>query len=395
MTAAYRKSADVVVVVNLAKASRREFLSGFFDNIPRLGDWRPKIVQTPDDFSPEAVDGWLRGGVAGIVTAEPWEGAAERVLSGSDIPVVVIGTRPNPFKGRRNHIAFLHIDDFKVGELAAEHLGSLGRFTSAAFLSGEPSELWSDMRWKGFSKEFSRRGIAPCVLRPGPSLREAVDRLAKPAAIFAASDAVAQRALEACPSLRAQIPERIALLGVDNDELVCNALRPRLSSVMPDHYREGGLAAEELHRLMHVRRAARPTTTLCCEMKVVTRESTAPLTPSSMLVERAEDFIRRNATHGISPGDVARHLGVSRRLLDLRFGELSDETVSDTIRRVKLDAVKRLLLSTDATIASISRSCGFPNANHLRNVFAAATGLSMREWRRREQPQRPCRPRQT
>ena len=118
-------------------------------------------------------------------------------------------------------------------------------------------------------------------------------------------------------------------------------------------------------------------------MKVVTRESTAPLAPSALLVERARDFIRRNATHGITPGDIAGHLGVSRRLLDLRFSELSDETVSDAIRNAKLEAVKRLLLSTNAPIAAISRDCGFPNANHLRNIFAAATGTSMREWRRR------------
>ena len=110
MKARYQ-SADVVVVINLAKSSRRDFLSGFFDNIPRLGDWRPKIVQSPDEFSADAARSWLRNGVAGIVTVEPWESDAERILSDSDIPIVVIGTRPNPFPDRRNHIAFLHIDD--------------------------------------------------------------------------------------------------------------------------------------------------------------------------------------------------------------------------------------------------------------------------------------------
>ena len=86
---------------------------------------------------------------------------------------------------------------------------------------------------------------------------------------------------------------------------------------------------------------------------------------------------------------VARHLGVSRRLLDLRFSELSDKSVSAAIRDVRIAAVKRLLTSTDCAIAAISRSCGFPNANHLRNLFAAETGMSMREWRRRaNQPSR-------
>lgn len=383
MSSKKQKPAEVVVVVSLEKSSRREFLSGFFDSIPPLADWRPRIVQSTAEFTAKAVRGWLRDGVAGVVSAEPGAPGAERLLAMSSVPLVVIGSRPNPFPGRNSNIAFLHIDDFKVGVFAAEHLDGLGRFRSAIFISSWRTDLWSEMRGRGFASAFARRGIKPKVLEPGESLAEAVDAATKPVAVFAASDRLAQSAVESLPSPRALIPERMALLGVDNDELVCNILRPRLSSILPDHYREGALAAGKLYRMMRAKKPSAPSTTLCGGMKVVTRETTMPLAPSAMLVERAKEFIRRNATSGITPGDVAGHLGVSRRLLDLRFSELSDETVSDAIRCAKLSAVKRLLLSTNAPIAAISRDCGFPNANHLRNIFASATGVSMREWRRR------------
>ena len=71
MSSKKQKSAEVVVVVSLAKSSRREFLSGFFDSIPPLGDWRPRIVQSTAEFTAKAVRGWLRDGVAGVVAAEP------------------------------------------------------------------------------------------------------------------------------------------------------------------------------------------------------------------------------------------------------------------------------------------------------------------------------------
>ena len=178
------------------------------------------------------------------------------------------------------------------------------------------------------------------------------------------------------------IPGKIALLGVDNDELLCNSTHPRLSSIRPDHYAEGAVAQRELEALMRARKPRPAKSLLCGRMEIVVRESTAPITPAARLMTHALEFIKRQAIHGIGPDDVADHLGISRRLLDLRFHELHSMSVARSILDVKLDAVKRLLAETDEYIVVISRKCGFPNPNHLKNVFAAKFGISMRDWRR-------------
>jgi AraC-like DNA-binding protein len=100
------------------------------------------------------------------------------------------------------------------------------------------------------------------------------------------------------------------------------------------------------------------------------------------MIDRALVYIRENAASGIGVDDVARHLNVSRRLLYLRFGELLGKTVLDVIAERRIELLKTRLSSSKEPIASMSLACGFKTANHAKRAFRAATGLTMRDWRR-------------
>lgn len=151
-----------------------------------------------------------------------------------------------------------------------------------------------------------------------------------------------------------------------------------------DRESQGYAAAQALDALMHGIR--RPPTPVCRVVRFIERESTAPLSPSGPIVDRANRYIAENAVKGISANDVAAHLGISRRLLDLRFRETGFTTVSRRIRNTKLDEVCRLLKTTTLNDRRIAERCGFENVNALRNLFRSTYGKTLYGYRKAAVP---------
>ena len=200
------------------------------------------------------------------------------------------------------------------------------------------------------------------------------------AAVMAASDDIASSALVLCHKLKIAVPRQIVIIGHDNDALICDNCRPRLSSVQIGHEEEGFAAAQMLSRMM--RRPDRPVRDVLIAPKgVVVRETTRPVSPAAMMIDRALVYIRENAESGIGVDDVARYLNVSRRLLYLRFGELLGKSVLDVIAERRIELLKTRLPASKEAIAAVSLACGFKTANHAKRAFRAATGVTMREWR--------------
>ena len=387
-TPAAAKKKSVVVAVDLAKKSRRDFLSGLFDQCNKRSDWRIHILQSQSELTPEIVQGWPSTGIDGVIIVEDGAPGTEKALAKSSVPAVVVGSRAEYLQRRTSNVVFLRIDDEAIGTYAAEKLSGLGAFNSAAFIPAGDNSFWSELRWRGFRTGFARRNIPVHTYREKEheNIKSFLSALPKPAAVFAACDRIAYEAISSIHDAKAIVPESLAILGVDNDELLCNSTRPRLSSICPDHYAEGAIAHRELDALMRARKKHPAKSILCAHCELAARESTTPVVPAASLISRALEFIGRQATRGISPNDVAAYLGISRRLLDLRFHQLHKSTVSHEILRVKLEAVKRLLAETDRGIAAITRTCGFANANYLKNVFSEKFGMGMREWRRNHAP---------
>ena len=133
--------------------------------------------------------------------------------------------------------------------------------------------------------------------------------------------------------------------------------------------------------MVRSRVAEKPRSVFSGVRRVVFRESTPHLPPAENVVSRAKEFIAKHATEGITPADVASHLGISRTLLDLRFRETQKTTVGRLITDVKLAEVERKLRLTSLSVGVLHDLCGFRNANALKNLFKARYGMSMRAWR--------------
>ena len=162
--------------------------------------------------------------------------------------------------------------------------------------------------------------------------------------------------------------------------MVCDYVRPSLTSLAPDFETEGYRAARELQAMMY---GARPKKRvfLVGLRSIEERGSTRNASVGQSIARAARAYIDAHARRGITAADVVRHLGVSRSLADLRFREETGTSLLQAILAVRLGEVKRLLAETDLPIEEVARRAGYPNANYLKNLFKRHVGQSMRDWR--------------
>ena len=386
-----KRTKRVVLVLRMSGAAGRDILSGIFHFTRSHPHWHTRLFQMPSEFTPENFLAEKANGLDGIIASEPGPDETARLVCASDTPVSFIGD-PGPILGmRESHISFTRNDDVFIGHMGARYLVSHGAHRSYGFVPTTSSQYWSDSRLKGFADELAARNIVPHVFRsPGAAgskedlaaLADWIAALPKPAAIMTAWDTRATQVLNICKSVRIKIPKQVAVLGVDNDELLDESSDPPLSSIMPDHEKLGFVAARELERLMSASKRKSPTPFLARPIKVVECESALAVSPAAHLLTRATDFIRKNATKGIRVEDVAKFLGVSRRLADLRFQQFSGETINETITTCKLEAVKKLLATTTRPIKIVSEACGYSDLAYLKTLFKRRYGCTMRDWRK-------------
>ena len=395
-----RRIRKVVVAVKLSDASWRDFLMGFFDYAKRKTHWDIRVVQSVGELE-RAVPG-----CQGVVTGIEPNAHLLAVCARERIPLVAIGADWK-LKGKAGAIAYIRNDNVDIGRFCARHFQSLGKFAAAGFVPSNIGDDWSAAREGGFLKSFRdvEKSVFRPVAEPGSdrdiaALATWLTSLLKPAAVMAAWDMRAIHVLSACRLARQKVPSQIAVIGVDNDPLLCDFSTPPLTSIAPDHALEGQLAAETIDRLMRRTTTSRhhnastshhlnfPIRILNTAKKMVERESAKPVSPVAALIARALAFIDAHAAENIKTADVVSALGISRSLLDLRFREFRGETVSKTIANRRLDEVKRLLSETGLSIRAITAKCGFANPNHLKNLFKRRYGLSMRDWRNNQAPGR-------
>ena len=422
----------------MSGSAGRDILSGVFHFTRMHPNWHTRLFQMPGEFTPDAFLAECAAGLDGIIASETGPDETAALVRDSKIPVSFIGDPGPILSTRRSGIAFTRNDDEHIGRIGARYLASLGAHRAYGFVPTTSRQYWSDSRERGFAGELESRGAKPLVFRSQGAagsredlvaLKEWLTALPKPAAVMAAWDTRATQILNLCQEAGIKVPRQVSVLGVDNDELLDESCVPPLTSVLPDHEKLGFAAARALERLMAGREAGMRVPRVRCHagapacaplrgclrqdplrseassvhfvtlpneqnvlqspqpflirpVKVVERESAVASTPASHILSKALDFIRKNATKGIRVDDVAKAVGISRRLADLRFRQFSGETINEAITRRKLDAVKKLLATTDRPIKTISESCGYTDLAYLKTLFKRRFGSTMRDWRR-------------
>jgi LacI family transcriptional regulator len=199
---------------------------------------------------------------------------------------------------------------------------------------------------------------------------------------MACYDIRARHVLDACRRVGLAVPDQVAVVGVDNDEFLCNLTDPPLSSVAPDTRRTGYEAAALLDRLMSGREKSRGQSTFVQPLGVVARRSTDVLALADPDVSAAVRFIREHACDGIAVKDVLDEVPLSRRVLEGRFRKLFGRTPHDEIARVRFERVRRLLRETSLPLAEVAQRSGFRNAEYLATAFRREFAMSPNDYRR-------------
>lgn len=381
---------QVLVFLHMSGASGRDMLSGIFNYAKGGRKWSLHLanaaIKTADDVNALIA----KGQVDGIIAGEYCLPDAPRLLADSGIPLVYIGTKGERDYERTKAVSYVQNDEEGIGRLAANTFLKLGRYQTFAFVPARPGVAYSDRRQAGYARRLNDAGIGriavfvPKAATGTPDDRNALSKwlaaLPKPAAVYVAWDFRAMQVLEACREAKLSVPEQVAVLGTDNDELLCDSAEPPLSSILPDHERAGFVAAERLDALMRGRNP-KPRTLSVKVSKAVERETTRPVTVSAHIIGKALAYIRRNATKGVGVKDVVGQLGCSRRLADLRFRENTGTTILKALTAQRMKELKRLLRETDIPINQAARRAGFTCIKRLERLFRSEEGLSMREWR--------------
>ena len=391
-TARAAATRNILVTFDITSIAGRDQLAGVFRYLRGKPNWMPRLISRAADFTPDIIRNAHSEKIDGIIINHAGSPETEDALAKSDIPLAVIGIRNPKLVARTKAIALIRNDNVETGRIAAHYFLSLGNFRAYGYIPAAQSmDEWSLNREVGFREVLRELGIAvntfPQTANSGTeesrhALSAWLKTLPKPAAILAAWDYPAVQALEICRAEKIKVPHDIAILGVDNDPMVCDATMPPLSSVPFDYEKEGFESAAALDILLEKpARRAKPVTVACHPLPVFVRESAARIAPVSVLIKRAMRHIEKNASKGISTRDVAQALGVSQSLLTLRFREYAGMTVMDALINARLKKTCELLVSTNRSIKDVTMASGFRNANYLKATFKAKFGQSIREYR--------------
>ena len=279
----------------------------------------------------------------------------------------------------------------QAARMAAEHLLAEG-FEAFAFV-GIPGRAWSDRRENGFCAEIAEAGRTAQVFQSSLGmhnrhwakeqklLADWLRSLPKPIGLMACNDDRGREVLAACQAGHVRVPDEIAVIGVDNDSLLCDLSFPPLTSVALNAERGGFEAAELLHKMMAGKEQA-PQRIVVEPLYVVSRHSTNILALEDTEVAAAMRFIRDRVDQPIRIQDVADAIGLSRRMLEIRFRKAMGHSLNDEMQRTRLEKAKRLLTETDWSIAKIAASTGYSSGSYLNVLFQRFLGVTPTEYRR-------------
>ena len=303
------------------------------------------------------------------------------------------GTCPVVFIGRRPHAGeriFTTCEDLRAtGFKAAHELLSLN-FRDYAFVGFPERRFWSDERERAFREAIVLNGkrFHACTRRVRPDdpltraalLREWLKSLPKPCGLFAANDSVAKEVVNACAAESIAVPENLAILGVDNDETICERSSPRLSSIAMDFERSGAIAMRMLVARLHSP-GMKPANRTFPPLMVVRRESTRAKAGVNGDVADAVSFIRRNACERLRAADVVKRMSGSRRLAEIRFRAARGHSILDEIQSVRLERANELLKNRSLSVSAIANFCGYASESSFHRIYRATFGHSPRQSR--------------
>ncbi len=368
----------VILHIETSREHGRQLLRGIAEYARLHGPWAFYSEPGGRQMSYPKLDGWHADG---IIT-RGWS----RELDSMGVPLVCASDRENIPSG-----VIVSSDYAATGRAAAEYLLDRG-FRHYAFC-GLNNVYWSEQRETFYRGIIERRGFdCHCYDRSVAVIQGSWDReqtalaqwlasLPKPVGLMACNDERGKHVIEACRMAGLRVPDEVAVIGVDNDELGCGLCNPPLSSVALDHKRAGFEAAQILDKMMTGAQIEQHRI-VNRVLYVVSRQSTDILATDDPDVAMALRFIHEHAKRPIQVSDVADTVGVSRRWLHEKFSATLGRSVHKEIARVRTEQITRMLIDTRLSIAQIALGLGFPNVDHIARFFRRQTGMTPLAYRK-------------
>jgi len=399
-----KKIPKVLLLVDTSRESGRKLLYGITKYSRLHGPWtfnRKSIYfydyQTQYNKSRQLEEETLsrleKWGANGVIATNINDPKQFRRILAMDLPTIILGgyNPEKPIPGWHR----VRSDSDEIGKTAAEHLLNRG-FRKFAYC-GYYGLCWSEYRGVGFAKRIAEAGFEIHFFQPSESrikrlweneqsiMADWLKSLPKPLGIMTCNDDRGQNVLEACKITGLNVPDEVAVIGVDNDIPVCEVSEPPLSSIPLNNERAGYEAAELLAKLMAGEKMAyqeivvQPT-------NVVTRQSTDNLAIEDSNIAKAVRFIRQHATDIIQVTDVVDVVPMSRRSLERSFRKILGRSVFEEIKRVHVNQFAMMLIETNMSISQIASALGHPSIENINRYFRKEKGMSPTAYREKYGP---------
>lgn len=378
---------SIALFVETSSTYGRQILRGIqrFNESENPDRWIATIEERDVNYGiPRWIEGWSGDGIICSQVSDTLRSS----IRDRGIPFVELTDRHGP-----SEFTTVRSDDQEIGRLAAEHFHERGLMNYA--FCGFSDENWSRRRHFGFS-EYLRNipKISVSNLQTDWYLLDAARReeakkdltswllqLPKPIGLLACNDVCGKQVIECCHQASISVPEDIAILGVDNDDLLCGWCHPPLSSVIPNAEAIGFKAAELLSEMFNNDAPIPATEHFIAPLGLFSRQSSDVVAVEDEVLAEALRFIRRKADSGITVADVLSSCEVSRSTLDRKMREFLGRTAQQEILRVRLQRVCRLLSQHELPIETIALECGYEHPEYLHVVFKREMGMTPGEYR--------------
>ncbi|EMI54971.1 AraC family transcriptional regulator [Rhodopirellula sallentina] len=379
---------QVALLIESSRAYGRGLLNGIAAYAQEQGNWslrHQEMVINADP--PEWLADWNGDGI--LVRAET--PAMIDAIRRSGIPAIDLRCLIES-----DFMPGMDTDGVSVVRLAVDHLRDRGftRFGFCGFGGANYSERRLEEMQKyvadlGYSlvsyqsagaTQATTFGAEQAGMLDQKGLTRWLSTLDHPIGVLACNDIRAQQLLNACHATKLDVPDQVAVVGVDNDDVICPLCLPPLTSVEPDTHRIGYEAAAMLEEMMNGKRV-KPGIKWVPARRIVVRRSTDAIPVDDAEFVIAYRYIRENACRGISVQDVADAVPMSRRALERRMRTYFDQSPADVIAAFRLERIKELLENTSRPLKQIAKLTGFDHVEHMAKFFKKLVGIPAGQYR--------------
>ena len=386
----------VLAVYTLKYKAGRDHFTGILEGISNKHNWQLHTIRPGCFFSKRELVDESGEPFDGIILSMAGSEAVMEEIAKSNIPVVLVNITDKMLSARNMAISTVWLDNADVGRRAAKHFTSQGIFRSAGYVHELDIPFYSTERMNSFRSEMKNSGIQTSVFpacdgtgdlscdkdRYLSQLRTWLNSLQKPAAVMACNDRRAADVINVCKAERISVPDRISVIGVDNDVLQHQRCGMSITSVVVAFKALGKAAINELEFLFrHPNFHGRRREVIVPAKGIYIGESTIRHTTTARIANDAIRLIHDSITDCTAPEEIANRLGYSRRFVDKCISAVYGKSLHKAIEDIRLDgALQRL--QDGATVRDIVKSMSFTSANQFYRIFKRHFGKTVKQCRK-------------